>query len=80
MCGKEVESVGHLASGCGGLAQREYKRRHDMMGLRVYWELCKKYGVKCADKWFEEVPDEVRVNEEGSVEIWWDKIVQTTKQ
>ena len=29
---KVVESVGHLAS---GLAQREYHRRHDHMGLRV---------------------------------------------
>jgi len=30
------------------------------MGLRVYWELCRKYDVKCALKWFEEVPDKVR--------------------
>ena len=36
VCGKEVESVGHLASGCSGLAQKEYKRRYDRMGLRVY--------------------------------------------
>ena len=78
MCGKQVESVGHLASACGVLAQKEYKRRHDRMGLRVYWELCRKYGVKCADKWFEEVPEEVRVNEAGNVEIWWDRSVQTT--
>ena len=78
VCGKQVESVGHLASGCGVLAQKEYKRRHDRMGLRVYWELCRKYGVKCADKWFEEVPEEVRVNEAGNVEIWWDRSVQTT--
>ena len=26
ICGKAAESVGHLASGCSGLAQREYKR------------------------------------------------------
>ena len=48
VCGKTVESVGHLASGCGGLAQREYKRRHDRMDLRVYWELCRRYWIKCA--------------------------------
>ena len=41
-------------------------------------ELCRKYGVKCADKWFEEVPEEVRVNEAVNVEIWWDRSVQTT--
>ena len=79
MCGKEVESVGHLASGCSGLAGREYRRRHDRMGLRVYWELCRKYGVKFGKKWYEEVPEEVRVSEDDNVEIWWDRSVQTTK-
>ena len=69
VCGKQVESVSHLASGCGGLAQKEYKRRHDRMRLRVYWELCRKYDVKCADKSFEEVPEEVRVNEAENIEI-----------
>ena len=78
VCGKVGESVGHLASGCSGLAQREYKRRHDRMGLRVYWELCKKYGVKCAKRWFEEVPDMVRTSEDGATEIWWDRTVETT--
>ena len=37
VCCKEVESVGHVASGCSVLAHREYRRRHDRMGLRVYW-------------------------------------------
>ena len=80
VCGETVESVGHLASGCSGLAQKEYRRRHDKMGLRVYWELCRKYGLKCAGKWFEEVPDEVRSREDGKVEIWWDKSVETTNK
>ena len=80
VCGKTVESVGHLASGCGGLAQREYKRRRDRMGLRVYWELCRRYGIKCAGKWFEEVPEEVRVSEDGGYEIWWDRSVDTTQK
>ena len=80
VCGKEVESVGHLASGCSGLAVKEYRRRHDKMGLRVYWELCRKNNIKCAPNWYEEVPDEVRVKEDGSVEIWWDRSVQTTKR
>ena len=33
VCGKQVESVGHLASGCSGLAGREYRRRHDRLGV-----------------------------------------------
>ena len=39
VCGKELEVVGLVASGCDGLAQRGYRRRHDQMELRVYWEL-----------------------------------------
>ena len=78
VCGKEVESVGHLTSGYSWLAQRGYRRRHDRMVLRVYWELCRKYGIKSADVWYKKVPDEVRVSEDGEVEIWWDRSVETT--
>ena len=80
MCGKSAETVGHLTSGCGMLAQREYRRRHDRMGLRVYWELCGKYGIKRSDRWYEEVPDDVRVSSDGQYEIWWDRAVITTKK
>lgn len=80
VCGKVGESVGHLVSGCSGLAQREYKRRHDRMGLRVYWEVCRLYGVECGERWYEEVPDEVRRSKDGRYEVWWDKPVATAKR
>jgi hypothetical protein len=80
MCGKVGETTGHLASACSKLAQREYKRRHDRMGLRVYWELCKKYGMKCGSKWYEEVPEAVRVSKDEKYEIWWDRSVETTQK
>ena len=80
VCGVEAESVWHVTSACKGLAQREYKRRHDMMGLRVYWELCGKYGIKRAGKWFEEVPDKVRKSDDENYEIWWDRNVETRQQ
>ena len=41
VCGKVVQLVGHLASGCGGLAQQEYKWRHDYI------------GVKYSERWYE---------------------------
>jgi hypothetical protein len=65
-----VESVGHLASGCTCLIQREYRRKHDRMGLRVYWELCRKYGLKCAGVWYKEVLDEVRVGASRQHRKW----------
>lgn len=80
VCGEEAETVWHLTSGCKVLAQKEYRRRHDRMGLRVYWELCRKYDVKSAARWFEEVPDKVRRSKDGRIEIWWDRSVETTQQ
>ena len=43
----------------------EFKR---IMGLSFVG----KNGVKCADVWYKEVPDEVRMLKDGNVEIWWD--------
>ena len=60
ICKSELETVSHLVSACKELAQHEYQRRHDRMGLSVYWELCQRRGVKCSDKWYEEVSNEVR--------------------
>ena len=48
------------------------------MGLRVYWELCQKYGIDCTNNWFEEVPGTVRRSEDGQFEIWWDRPAKTT--
>ena len=48
------------------------------MGIRVYWELCRKYGISCANNWFEEVPDTVQSSENGQFEIWWDRPIETT--
>ena len=79
MCGKSAETVGHLMSACDKLAQRDYKRRHDRMGLRIYWELCGKYGITRTERWFEETPDRIRVKKDGRYEIWWDKKVETAK-
>jgi hypothetical protein len=76
-CGKYAETVGHLVSGCEMLAQTEYRRRHDKMGLRVYWELCGKYGLRRSEKWYEEVPDPVRKSADGRIEVWWDQKVVT---
>ena len=51
LCGKFDETAMHLASGCGELAKRQYLIRHDGMGKRVHWELCKKYEIECAERW-----------------------------
>ena len=61
------------------MAQTEYKRRHDKMGLRVYWGLCGKYGLRRSEKWYQESPEDVRKSEDEMVEIWWDRRMPATK-
>ena len=50
LCHEEDESAMHIASGCRILTKRQYKLRHDLLGKRVHWELCKKHGIGCTDK------------------------------
>ena len=50
LCGDCSETVRHIVSGCKKLAQREYRKRHDKVALRVHWEICRKYGIECTDK------------------------------
>ena len=78
VCGKGKETVRHLTSACEVLAKGPYKRRHDTVGLRIYWELCGNYGIHRADKWFNEVPDAVRSSADKLYELWWDIQIQTT--
>ena len=73
----EIQTVHHLLAGCTKLSKGPYKRRHDQMGLRVYWELCRKYEISCANNWFEEVPDTVQSSENGQFGIWWDRPIET---
>ena len=41
---------------CAKLAQKEYKRRHDLVGTPIHWELCKQLEFNHADKWYEHRP------------------------
>ena len=42
LCGKVDETVRHIVRECPMLTQREYKRRHDWVGRKIYWEVCRK--------------------------------------
>ena len=68
-----VDFVGKT-SGCEKLAQKEYKRRHDMVAKKIHWDFCKKNGLEHAEKWYEHVPEGAIENEE--VKVLWDINVQ----
>ena len=59
MCGKADESINHLLSECSKMAQKEYKRRHDWIGRKIHWEVCRKYGLNTKDRWYEHEPQAV---------------------
>ena len=56
LCGDATETVRHIVSGCKKLAQTEYRKRRDKVALRVRWEMSRKYGIECTDKWFDHQP------------------------
>ena len=68
----------HIVSGCRKLAQREYRKRHDKVALRVHWELCRKYGLECTDKWYDHQP--LPVAENGKVRITRDMTIFTDRR
>ena len=78
LCGTHVENVLHIVSGCSMLAQKEYKRRHDKVCLNIHWALCKKYGVKVCERWYEHKVESVIEND--IVKILWDICIQADRQ
>ena len=74
MCGERGESIYHLISECGKLAQREYKRRHDDVARYVHWQICRESGIESCDKWYEHKPECVLENKD--YKIFWDFMIQ----
>ena len=70
MCGSHDETVQHILCSCPKLSQTEYKKRYDVVGRIIHWEVCKEYGVECSNKWYEHSPKSVEENEE--VKLLWD--------
>ena len=78
LCGTHVENVLHIVSGCSMLAQKEYKRRQDKVCLNIHWVLCKKYGVKVCERWYEHMVESVIEND--IVKVLWDVCIQVDRQ
>ena len=55
-----------------------YKKRYDVVGRVIHWEVCKEYGVECSNKWYEHSPKSVEENEE--VKLLWDFTIQTDRE
>lgn len=77
VCNDKGETINHIVSECSGLAQREYKRRHDKVACTLHWSLSKRYGLPCAERWYQHEPQIVAENSE--VKITWDVTAQTDR-
>ena len=56
-------------------AQREYKTRHDWVGRKMHWSVCRKIGFDVNENWYKHEPEEVVEND--SWKILWDVTIQT---
>ena len=72
LCGETTETVRHIV-----ILKREYRKRHDKVALRVHWEMCRKYGIECTNKWYDHQP--LSTAENGEVRITWDMTLYTDK-
>ena len=67
----------HLVSGCENLAQKDYKKRNDKLGLHIHWLLCCKYDIECSKNWYEHKANSIAENEK--TKILWDVTIQTDR-
>ena len=77
MCKLKEETIDHLVSSCSKIVQTHYKKRHDKVASMLHWNLCRKYNLPTADKWWEHKVDNVLQKED--VKILWDFKIQMDK-
>ena len=72
------ETIDHLVSICSKIAQTDYKEWHNKVASRLHWNLCRKYNLPTADKWWQHIVEKVLQKED--VKILWDFKKQTDKR
>ena len=63
LCGDRDETINHIISECGKLAQKKYKTRHDWVDKVIRWNMCKKFKSDHTNKWCMHNPASVLENE-----------------
>ena len=67
---EKVDSVSKIFSSCSVLAVYQYSKRHDKLGKKVYWLLCKKFETEHEGKWFSHQAEPVLENDK--FKLLWD--------
>ena len=77
VCGKEPETLMHLASGCPILAQTEYISRHDNIAKHIHWQLLKDRGTQACDHPWEHQPQTITLADKST--IYWNCGIMTDR-
>ena len=77
MCKQADETVSHIVSECGKMAQSEYKGRHDKVATAVHWGLAKKHGLEHSEQWYQQRAE--KVSENDKIKLFWDFNVFTDR-
>ena len=57
LCKKADGSIDHAVGGCGKLAQKEYKGKHDNLGKIKHWNIARKCDFEAEGKWYKHEPE-----------------------
>ena len=74
LCHSADETIDYLISSCSYIAQKQYKKRHDLVALYIHWNLAKLAGFYVHKQWWKHVPEKVLDNSEWK--ILWDYAIQ----
>ena len=61
--GDRDETINHIINERSKLALREYKTRHDWLGMVIHWDMCNKFKFDHMNKWYMPNPESVLANE-----------------
>ena len=75
LCSDRGETVNQIISKCSKLAQKEYKASHGLVGKVIHWEICKKFKLDHANKWY--MHNQAPVIENDTHTLLWDFDIQT---
>lgn len=63
MCSRNDKATNYVVNEYPKLAQKKYKRRHDWIGRRIYWELFRQNGIHVKPRWYKHQPESVIEND-----------------
>ena len=67
LCKVKDETIDHFVSSCSTIEQTNYKERHKKVALILRWNLCWKYNLPTANKWWERKVDKVVEKEDVKI-------------